>query len=142
VLPAYSSTTSEWYEKAIRDPSRLLLAIETLEKPCYIGNIGLTDIEHRSRNGRFWIYIGDRSQWGKGYAKDATLVLLNYSFAFLNLHRIYLEVLASNVRAIKIYKDCGFKEEGRLREHAYVDHKYEDMICMGILRTEFERFEL
>ena len=51
---------------------------------------------------------------------------------------MWLEVHAENERAIRAYRACGFAEEGRLREHAWLAGRYVDVIQMGILREEWE----
>ena len=45
------------------------------------------------------------------------MLLLDYAFRLRNLRRVWLEVHASNERAIRAYSSCGFVEEGRMREH-------------------------
>lgn len=49
------------------------------------------------------------------------------------LSRIGLSVFADNERAIKLYKKCGFEEEGRLRGHCKIDDRTFDLIEMGLL---------
>ena len=44
---------------------------------------------------------------------------------------------ATNERAIRCYRACGFVEEGRLRQHDYSDGAYVDVVAMGILRDEW-----
>ena len=41
-------------------------------------------------------------------------------------------------RAQRAYRACGFVEEGRLRQHAWGNGAYIDLVYMGILRTEWE----
>ena len=47
-----------------------------------------------------------------------THLALDHAFGPLRLHRVSLRVLASNERAVKCYRACGFAEEGREREAA------------------------
>ena len=51
---------------------------------------------------------------------------------------VALEVRSWNRRAIRCYEKCGFRHEGRLREHVFRDGHYEDVLEMGVLRREFE----
>ena len=74
---------------------------------------------------------------GKGYGTDAFRILVDYAFTRRNLRRVYLEVLASNERAIASYRKVGFVEEGRLREHCWVRGAYVDEVRMGLLRSEW-----
>jgi len=55
----------------------------------------------------------------------------------LGLHRIELEVLAFNARAIRCYLACGFRSEGIRREAELYPHGWQDLIVMGLLRTEY-----
>ena len=55
----------------------------------------------------------------------------------LNLHRIELEVLTFNERAIHVYEKIGFNREGIKRDGCYFDHQYYDLITMSILEDEF-----
>ena len=45
-----------------------------------------------------------------------------------NLHRIYLEVRASNIAAVTLYEHAGFKEVGQRKN--YYDNPREDAILM------------
>lgn len=50
------------------------------------------------------------------------------------LHRIGLNVVADNKRAVRLYQKMGFKIEGVMKD-AYFgeDGKYHDMLVMGLL---------
>jgi RimJ/RimL family protein N-acetyltransferase len=52
-------------------------------------------------------------------------------------HRVELEVLAFNLRAIQCYKRCGFVEEGRKRKACFSDGEYRDVVIMAILKEDF-----
>jgi L-amino acid N-acyltransferase YncA len=41
--------------------------------------------------------------------------------------------------AVRAYKACGFVEEGRLREQAWLDGRFVDMVYMGVLREEWRQ---
>ena len=74
---------------------------------------------------------------GRGYGKDVLRVLLGFGFRTRNLHRIHLQALASNAAGLGAYRAVGFVEEGRLREHAWVEGQYEDIVLMGLLQAEW-----
>ena len=92
-------------------------------------------MEHHAELG---IVIGKKHQWGKGYATEAMQLLVAYGFEQLNLHLLYLTVMASNERAAGIYERVGFRHEGRLRHRIYRDGTYRDLLSMSILRSEWE----
>jgi diamine N-acetyltransferase len=47
-------------------------------------------------------------------------------------------VLEPNVAGIRAYEKAGFRREGVMRQHIYVDGAYVDTWVMGILRSEWK----
>jgi RimJ/RimL family protein N-acetyltransferase len=72
---------------------------------------------------------------GRGVGTAAIRQLVEFGFVRRNLRRIHLQAIASNAAAIRSYEKAGFAVEGRLREHAWVRGRYEDIVLMGILRA-------
>lgn len=129
---------SEWVKNAIlNDNKNIRLAICLKENDEYIGNVNLNSINWINRSAEYSIMIGDKSQWSKGFGKEATLLILKYAFEELNLNRIYLTVRNDNEKALSLYKKTGFTKEGVLRKSIYKNNKFIDMIVMSILREEF-----
>lgn len=112
--------------------------IVRLEDDKLIGTIGLHDIDHINRRATFGIFIGDKSGRNKGYGTEATRLILEYGFKYLNLNNIKLDVMEFNERAQACYKKCGFKEYGRRRKSEFLYGKYYDRVEMDILAEEFE----
>lgn len=102
-----------------------------------LGNTGLNGISAIHRNAEWGIFIGRPEEWGKGYGREVCRQMLNYAFKTLNLHRVYLRALVINERGIKAYKAAGFRHEGVLRQHQFVDGEYVDMVQMGVLCDEW-----
>lgn len=129
------------FEREAEDPPRLVtnFAIEADGK--LVGNCGLFGIDETARHAELGITIGDREYWGHGYGREAVRMLLDYAFRLRNLRRVWLEVHAGNEPATRAYKSCGFVEEGRMREHVWLDGRYVDNIIMGVLRDEWPRGE-
>lgn len=73
---------------------------------------------------------------GRGIGTAALIQLTEFGFTRHNLRRLHLQAIASNTGAIRAYEKAGFVIEGRLREHAWVRGAYEDIVVMGILRSE------
>jgi len=89
-----------------------------------------------NRCGVLGITIGDRRYWDRGYGTDAMRVICRFGFDTMNLHRIELDVYGRNERARKVYARVGFVEEGRKREAVYKNGRYDDIVVMGLLRSE------
>jgi RimJ/RimL family protein N-acetyltransferase len=103
-----------------------------------IGSIGLHHKNRRDGSSQFGISIYDRAYLSQGYGREAVQLLLDWAFRVQNYRRIWLDTLATNERAIRSYRACGFVEEGRLRQHFYHDGEYVDAVLMGLLRNEWD----
>jgi len=75
---------------------------------------------------------------GQGLGREITRLVVAWGFGGLGLHRIELEVLAFNTRAIRCYLACGFRQEGVRREAELYPDGRKDLITMGLLRPEYE----
>jgi len=132
-----------WFERALDGmagptPSLLHFVIETHDGHVPIGMVSLDSINWRDREAEVGIIIGESAQWGHGYGSDAMCTILTVAFKWYQLHRVHLRVIADNARAIRSYEKCGFQLEGRLREAAWVDGEYRDVLVMSILDREYE----
>jgi RimJ/RimL family protein N-acetyltransferase len=136
-LPINSDNEADWYDAQRKDNSTQNFAVVINEEDVHIGSVGLMSINHREQNAELGIAIGDKTQWGKGYGREAIRLLLDFAFAEMNLHRVYLQVDVSNTQAIRCYLNCGFVEEGRLRDAVYHRGHFEDRLIMSVLRSEY-----
>ena len=103
-----------------------------------MGTIGLYDISHRHQRAIWRIRIAPKFQ-GKGYAKEAIDMLLDYGFNTLNLNKIISDSFAENDAIVNLTLKLGFRQEGLLKEHYFHRGKYRDAIQFGLLREEYNR---
>lgn len=97
----------------------IFLVIRLKENKKHIGNIKIDKINYNHRNCEYGIMMGDKSEWGKGYAKEASIAIINYAFEGLGLNKVNLGVIDSNNAAVKLYEKIGFVIEGVLKENFY-----------------------
>jgi diamine N-acetyltransferase len=117
------------YDKHIHDDNERRFVIDVDDR--FAGIIELVDINFIHRNTEIQIIIKSDFQ-GFGLAKIAMAKGMDYAFNILNMHKIYLYVDAENHKALHIYKELGFIQEGVLRQHFFVEGTYHDSIIMGI----------
>ncbi|MEK5024771.1 GNAT family N-acetyltransferase [Paenibacillus sp. FSL M7-1046] len=125
-----------YIERKAGDDSAVLLLIALQENDEVIGDIAIQDIDRNNRNANLRIAIGEGKHQGQGYGRESLLLMLDYGFGILNLHRIELEVFSYNSRAIHVYESIGFVREGVQREALFYNHEYHDVIKMGMLEQE------
>ena len=120
---------------------RLVLAIARKEDGAHIGNIALDNINYFNRTAALTIIVGDKAAWGKGYGREAALLICEHGFVTLNLHRIFSGTFEDNAGFRRIAQYLGMVEEGRRRQEAFKLGRYVDIVEYGLLRDEFlQRF--
>jgi RimJ/RimL family protein N-acetyltransferase len=97
----------------------VFLVIRLKENNKHIGNIKIDKINYIHRNCEYGIMMGDKTEWGKGYAKEASIAIINYAFEQLGLNKVNLGVIDSNNVAVKLYEIIGFVVEGVLKQNFY-----------------------
>ncbi len=100
-----------------------------------VGAASLFDFDSFARHAEAGISLVPEAR-GRGIGTAAIVQLVEFGFVRRNLRRIHLQAIASNAGAIRAYEKAGFVMEGRQREHAWVRGAYEDIVLMGILRSE------
>jgi len=81
--------------------------------------------------------LGDKSEWGKGYAKEASIAVFNHCFNRLNLRKITMGAVQENIASIKLYEKIGFKQEGLFKKHAFYDGEFRNSIKMALFKDDY-----
>ena len=124
----YTLEKLELYLKEQKKKNILFWAIYTKDSNKHIGNIKIDPIDSKNNSGEYGIMMGDVDEWGKGYAKEASLRIIDHCFNELHLSEITLGVVDQNTAAIKLYEKIGFQPESMILNYGV----YEDKICHSI----------
>lgn len=101
-----------------------------------VGGVSLFDVDDLACHAEVGISLLPSAR-GQVSGTAAMEQLLEFAFVRRNLRRLHLEVIESNAGAIRSYEKAGFVVEGRLREHAWLRGRYEDIVLMGLLRSDW-----
>ena len=74
--------------------------------------------------------------WNKGYATEAVLAILKYSFETLNLHRIEAGLATQNLNSIKLLEKVGMTQEGMHRKILPIRGGWVDNYSYAILEED------
>lgn len=124
---------SRWFERASQDSNRHLLVFESNAVP--LGFINLHQIA-----------FGGVADWGfyaapdapKGTGRQLGQAALQYAFIHLGLHKLCGQALGHNERSIRFHRSLGFQQEGILREQHFDGQSYHDVVCFGLLASEWQ----
>ena len=115
----------------------LFLAIHKKDNMKHIGNIKIENIHKIHQTAEYGILMGEKNELGKGYAKEASTAIIDFSFNNLNFRKITLGVISENINALSLYLKLGFKIEGILNKHYLYGGKYRDAIRMALFKDEW-----
>ena len=124
---------------AARPAAEYNFIIELVDSGRPVGMLSLIDIDlvhRRAEPGRFLIGEPDAVK-GIPAAVEAMKLLYELAFDRLALVRVCGTVAADNTLMIKWQKYLGMKEEGRLRAHYFLDGRFQDAVCLGLLAEEY-----
>ncbi|KRG11372.1 spermidine N1-acetyltransferase [Lederbergia galactosidilytica] len=122
------------YDKHIHDQSERRFIVQKGTE--MVGLVELVEIDYIHRRTEFQIIIDPLHQ-GKGYAKSATFLAMDYAFSILNMYKLYLIVDKTNEKAIHIYKKLGFQFEGELIDEFFVEGEYHNAIRMCMFQHKY-----
>jgi RimJ/RimL family protein N-acetyltransferase len=140
--PMSRAGADQFMERIKNDENRVWFAVVQKETEHIIGECGLLRIFYPWRTADLSIILGDKFAWGKGYGRETILLLLDYAFGALALHRISIGVVGFNERALRFYEKIGFQREGIQRDGYFHNHKFSDFVMMSILEDEYRSLHL
>lgn len=141
-MPMTQVGAEQFLERLKTDESRIWFSVVQKETEHVIGEAGLLRIFYPWRTADLTIILGDKFAWGKGLGREAVLLLLDYAFGALALHRISIGVVGFNERALRFYEKIGFQREGVQRDGYFYNHQFSDFIMMSILEDEYRKLHL
>ena len=132
----------KWYEDYLsRRGSEVRCAVCLADSGQLVGMVSLTRIDYVHRNAEYNAMVGERDSQNHGIGTAATRAMVRHGFFDLNLHRIYVSILRDNISSIRMCEKAGFREEGTIREGAYKNGRYHDLVLMGVLKSEVQASE-
>ena len=136
-IPISVSGTEEWFDSHIDDADRYDAVMEADGVP--VGTIGLLSIDRKNCKAEYYIAMGETDYKGKGVAKEASRLILQYGFEELGLNRIYLFTEIENIVAQKLFEKVGFTREGLIRQDIISHGKYVDRVVYGYLKEDWNK---
>ena len=101
-----------------------------------VGACGL-NVDAGNHRASYWVGIFVGELRGQGLGREITRLVAGWGFETLGLHRIELEVLSENERAIRCYAAVGFRREGVRREAELYPDGWRDFVYMGLIASDW-----
>ena len=99
----------------------------------HIGNIKIGPINLNHKRASIGILIGDKNEWGNGYASEAIQLVTEFGFEELSLMKITAGCYESNKGSKKAFEKSGYEVEGFFKSHVETQYGREGSWQLGII---------
>jgi diamine N-acetyltransferase len=105
-------------QRDIFDVKQLRMVICQNQTDKQLGFIDIYNFSPQHKRAGLGIIL-DTDFRGKGFAKEAIKMVLNYGFDHLDLHQFFAYVELSNTQSRKLFESCGFQKNGERKDWNY-----------------------
>ncbi|WP_227818026.1 GNAT family N-acetyltransferase [Nitrogeniibacter aestuarii] len=127
-----------WFRSVSQSCSSKRYVARTRAANDFVGVFRLDRIDHWNRSAFVGADVAPAAR-GQGYASEMYGYFFEYLFNQCGLNRLALVTLESNEPALRLYEKLGFVEEGREREAIFRDGRFQDLVSMGLLASEWRQ---
>ncbi|MDQ3253627.1 MAG: GNAT family N-acetyltransferase [Acidobacteriota bacterium] len=111
-------------------------AVALKEKQALIGHIALSVKESDEQQAEVG-FTFSREYQGQGFAREAAVCVLDYSFNTLKLHRVMAVTDVENQRSVALLDRLGMRKEGHFIENIWFKGKWGSEYLYAILAEEW-----
>ena len=130
------SQETEWFEAVARSDSAVHWSI--VREGRTIGTTGVHDIDWINRHALTGTFIGERSEWGKGFGSEAVRLRTKFAFDDLGLERLESYSLVENVAMHRALEKSGYRNIARRRNVYWRAGRWHDDYLFELLRDEWD----
>jgi RimJ/RimL family protein N-acetyltransferase len=112
------------------------LGVEVRGEGVLIGEVGLAMLSAVHAHCEIG-YVFDPDYAGKGYATEASAVMVELAFSALSAHRVSGRLDARNDASARVLERLGMRREGHLVENEYVKGEWTDEAVYAVLEDEW-----
>ena len=104
----------------------------------FAGEINLSAVQRGPFQSAYVGYWIDEKHAGNGYMPEALIVLAQYAFDDLHLHRIQISIIPRNAASRRVVEKLGVREEGTAVRYLEINGEWEDHVRYGLTAEEWE----
>jgi ribosomal-protein-alanine N-acetyltransferase len=103
------------------------------------GEINLTAVQRGPFQSAYVGYWIDEKHAGNGYMPEALVVLTQFAFDELHLHRIQISIIPRNSASRRVVEKLGIRDEGIAARYLEINGVWEDHVRYAITSEEWEQ---
>jgi len=113
---------------------QLRLMIDLADEKKTIGTVDLFEFDPGHRRVGLGILI-QKAERGKGYAKEALALIIEYCFSTLMVHQIFCNITSENEISIKLFQSKGFEIVGLKKDWLFINNQWKDEYMLQLINN-------
>ena len=123
-------------QQADRPRRKFQLAVTLSDSSRLIGNCGIRRKPENDWEADIGFELAPE-YWGRGYATEAAMAIVDFGFRELELHRISSWCIADNAASARVLERAGLRLEGRLQHNEYFKGRWWDTLLYALLEGDW-----
>ena len=115
---------------------QLRLVIESKPDNKCIGLIDLFEFDPKNKRVGLGLLITNLGDRNKGVGRQATELLINYVFDFLQVNQIFINIDTNNSASIKLFNNFGFELIGTKKDWNFYDNSFHDEAMYQLIKNK------
>ena len=104
----------------------------------FAGEINLTAVQRGPFQSAYVGYWIDEKHAGNGYMPESVVVLAQFAFEELHLHRIQISIIPRNTASRRVVEKLGVRDEGIALRYLEINGVWEDHVRYGLTVEEWD----
>ncbi|MEY2448524.1 MAG: [ribosomal protein S5]-alanine N-acetyltransferase [Acidimicrobiaceae bacterium] len=104
----------------------------------FAGEINLTAVQRGPFQSAYVGYWIDEKHAGNGYMPESVIVLAQFAFEELHLHRIQISIIPRNTASRRVVEKLGIRDEGTALRYLEINGVWEDHVRYGLTSEEWD----
>ena len=104
----------------------------------FAGEINLSAVQRGPFQSAYVGYWIDEKHAGNGYMPEALVVLAQFAFDELHLHRVQVSIIPRNTASRRVVEKLGVRDEGTAVRYLEINGVWEDHVRYGLTSEEWE----
>ncbi|MEW6051654.1 MAG: GNAT family protein [Candidatus Zixiibacteriota bacterium] len=132
-----AAEASENFKKDERTPFRQQFMVIRTADNVPVGRVSYFDLNPLNRSAELGLLV-DPEERRKGFGREAIRILSRYLFRYRGLNKVYAQTSQPNIAACKLLEAAGFRRDGTLRHHYFINNEFHDGYLYSLLLFEFD----
>jgi ribosomal-protein-alanine N-acetyltransferase len=104
----------------------------------FAGEINLTAVQRGPFQSAYVGYWIDEKHAGNGYMPESVIVVAQFAFDELHLHRIQISIIPRNAASRRVVEKLGIRDEGIALRYLEINGVWEDHVRYGLTIEEWD----